>query len=615
MEVKVYKEPIFWDNLSDDKPHYDYLFALESRMEQLDLNINWVDDSTIEVILPTLEYSYLFFIYKNKKYYFYFESIKMKLANGFSLIYKLDLYATFICDIFRKFEAENTSLKITRSHILDDKALLYKDSLLEAQPKIIEEYIEHKRKIDLPKETINKTVGKLNINGEFYIVGKKSEPHLYISTDLSNNMVKYYVFKGFGGWLGQSFILVPIINADKVYFMYSNDTGGVECFNKKDYMDKSLDPNFTTGSTNTNQYAKNFNGVFLLPNLANFDIWKNGRAQVGWTGGEKNTFFLEISLTGNKIKSFKLLDLEAEEGLIDFNSTKPHKLTLNYWDFRYFNKSIQLGFHYKNNTIDLANNSSLLFSFATCGYFIHKNKFGFIENSITELGYQIAYSFDNFYNYIQSNASSRDVSLNALNTQYNKQMYDLSSGFLKQAGKTGLSIRSLGGGNINSMFNDVFSIEASYIDYNANMSFTLQNMENSLNKISAQYADARRSTGSSLFFSSTLDNAYAPIMEDLESDKQQYDLFEYAKYSDATIKDLNNVIYWYGNFNPGYFTWREINIRDQSHYYVIFDDIYLRTIIKKYTYKNTPTPYLEAIISMLSGGIRLWRETPWWLQN
>lgn len=609
MIVKYSNEKIFWNTIGDNKPSKSYLDALENRMVEQDIKINFDDFYNISIVSSRKDISYILTTHNGYKQYWFYNGITKIVNGGYVIKYQLDLYATYTITFLEYLKANNVRVKLNRSHKFDFNAMYLKDDLLESVVKTYTNYTD---------EYINATrTSGTNTNKKYMLSNGTDLSYVRITSTLnladfvsSGNL--YYVFE--------------IVSKGKLVLFPVLFDSGKDMFNQFQAMYYQLNTPLSQPTPNNTEiqiwntkngleelkssakFSNKFVGIFVFKNFYTFrnveGVYDYYRYPADAQDPLDSRYYacLTIDISGLPIINDPISIDTNMNNVIDYNqqvpnfnySDKIHQYALKYFEYEYMGVPINASLLYSNNGIQISN---YIVNFTQSGFlkiFNVNNEFYNIKDGIITFPANQPSWEDKYVNYVNANKNQRDNQLNILRQQYEKDMISNAFGGLFGLGGAVASGDFVGG--IKSLFGTGMGF--------AN---TIQGYQNAKNTMRAQYEDAKNTMGQTINAGNINDCLVGYY--NYQFNQQPSYLIRHKNLTQTTIRDLNNVIYLYGTNNPQIDTLTNFTVRSDFNYY-LFDKQYLRHILPQNINVDVPQEIYPYIIEQLSNGVRIWNTQP-----
>ena len=601
MNVKVSKEQIFWNSNTDNKPSQSYLDQLESRCTSTNININYLDYYHINVVLPDRSTTYLIVDDNGFKKYFFFYAIEKRLNNGYVMTFELDIFSTFTLKYFDSLA--NKTVKLNRSHKFNHSALFYSDNMLDLVPLVYDGFVDSKHSSVTVSRIVGQNSWKISFQG------------LIVEYQTANNNApngvpgnKYYVFRDLtaDGYLMFIPVLYDTKSTSNISALYATTRAPNKAHARTQILNSEQELEFFRKAPDL---SNKFLGIFTLPNFFNFrnsphkyqiidykyeielpDVRYDLPPQKQEING--SVIVLTVKPDGEKINypifvsgdSFgQEIDIyQYSEQIPTLNTTKPHQFILDYFDYEIWNNKLKVSLLY-NHTHKNILIENWIFLFAQSGvvkYFGNTNNDIIpYDQGIINLPNELPIWIDNYLNYVNANKNSRDNQLHVW----------------KQQLALGLIGDVVGSTNVIS---SALSLGNSVVGYSQK-----------LNSMKAQYADAKNTMGYSLQAGNVIDAVIGKIYNYNTNFGPGEYFVRHKNLTDSTIKALNNILYFYGRYEPQIGLLSSFKVRADFNYY-LFDKEYLSLIFTSTIQTNIPVELHNHIMTQLSEGVRIWEVAP-----
>lgn len=354
------------------------------------------------------------------------------------------------------------------------------------------------------------------------------------------------------------------------------------------------------------EYSNKFLGLFFLPHLfymGSFAKIKTIKYHTVSDSGTSssvttNTFLsLDIQPEGVTLPEHTLVDMTLKPNPIPtFNNNGLDNYYLTkYLRGRKYNNDLDLSLYFKNE------------QFLTTGYFNYSGSGNYVDKllgrPLTDCSwtfpYQLPSGTDSYKNYINANYNSyntgiaiakQNIGMGVATSLWQSLASSLTGYFggIKNAGAIGAV--NAGTGVFKSANHILSGVQA-------------------LNRMKAQYADAKNTYGTEISNSMIRDSGWLYYY----SAAEQYDGIEMFYGDEDFYLQLNNMIYFNSYYSPRYISLKDIvtNYTTWDCYFIQFEENDLRNKI----YKLFPTlPLSIEIINdigeILINGLRIWNKDP-----
>lgn len=615
MVVKITKQNIFWNNLTDNKPSKQYLDNLEqTQFTQVNLKVNQTNYFNLTIVAATKDITYLITNHNNYKQYWFFNGIEKILPNGYVLNFQLDIYTTYTLSIIENMKANNALIKLNRTHKFTEDMLFIEDELIDSVS-LSHTGIEVKE-VDLNNVTYDST----NTPSYTYTlgVGKKIKT-LVLGDGVPTSGCVYYVFIKPG--TNDSYILVPVLNSknlatDTPYIIatqWPNQPAlGVNVYNTNAFCEELLYGNF----------KPYFVGKFLLCPLSCFYETKDVNVdlqhlQYGSTN-KQDKYFLTITIPiygiylSSKNNVLKLDDISTTQYNIQVNPqsnySNIHQLWMEKLGFRIFNEPINIALFRDYVSKSLVVNRMFV-GVSQVGYIklipTSLTNYSYIQDNVIEASGLLPYPLDTYQDYLNSTRNTRDTQLGIYKQQFNLNNLSAINGFVSDLAGTAnsylFSKRSLKRTNAFSsgLINGAF-------DFGLGLANQIFGYQNQLALMRANLKDSRRKMGVVVNATSTYDTLKNSIHTTIGKPCLQ---IEKLKLTPDTIQSLNNILYLWGHSANFFENINNAFVRGNFNY-LLFDKAYLAAVINQYINPEVPVEIRSYILDQLGEGVRIWNTQP-----
>lgn len=343
------------------------------------------------------------------------------------------------------------------------------------------------------------------------------------------------------------------------------------------------------------EYANRFQGFFFGPCIINTsgNNWK-----VGDIAGNKH-MYVEMSENGVDLK-YPLLEYPISTNKDKFNSTNiNNSYLLNFFNISYFSNT-KNWLYYINTSKDGIKIINI------CGKLYYNGKLNIITNtcklkvseSIIEFPYQLPAITDSYVKYVAQSMSSIDTGLRQTQIAADMGLFQQQINMGVGALQSGMQIASKPSASgvlsaASSLFNAGMGIERNRRE--------LANYKESLN---ARYEDARRVQGAEIHSSAVNDACY--LLSNLSDTFGE--VLQLKIPTDDTIRNLNNVLYLFGNVNPMNAPINDFLVRENFNY-ILITDTWISTNLDL-IYASHTLAEKSAIATNIAGGFRVWNIFP-----
>ncbi len=194
MKVKVSREKIWWYVGNDNKPSDDYMHFFKSRMEDLELKVNFNSLDSVEIVCSekNKDITYISFTHNGMDLFYIVQGIDKVLNKGYVYILQLDIWNTFTLPYLMKLRNINADVLSIRSHLFNDLSVQYEDELLDS---CFKQY-----------ESVNFDYNPYNYKDGFYYDNKNGYNAI---SDKGVNGSYCYVFKQ---KTGTDYLYIPLLS-------------------------------------------------------------------------------------------------------------------------------------------------------------------------------------------------------------------------------------------------------------------------------------------------------------------------------------------------------------------------------------------------------------------
>lgn len=586
-------------------------------MQEVDMHVNQDSYYSISVVSRTKDISYIITELNNHKQYWFFNGIVKILPNGYLLNFQLDIYATYTLTYFENLANNNIPVKLNRSHLFTNSALSFVDNLLDLLPKTYSGYVDNENTVSAITYPSDKEVQydlglftkiKFTFSGDNDVIG------------LSANY--YYVFKDIDDGSIRCFPMLYKPNPNVAFSLNRLDWIGNQnyrIYNIYKYLEKLRQVN-----------GNKFMGCYILPNyfnLADEFIGVFTFTNIDLGDGSQNYSFaylkMPISFSSNT-NGFKISDLKAipvNNQVQTWNyKDRPHQLCLNYFEFKLMGQPFNANYFYNatNNTLETDSFDFCFTQSAFMKLFGSHTDLCDVPENIIALPADQPVAIDNYLNYVNANKNQRDNQLNIYKQEFQRSLVGQSFNFLMSGvdnvySTAGSVLGALGGkkpnklGAISAGVGGLINSVQGSFDFGMGLANTIIGYNNKLNTMKAQYADAKNTMGDTIQagnISDSINGSYG-----CNAQHSNTVVIRNKVLTEDTIKQMNNIIYLYGQNCPQINTLNNFTVRNDFNYY-LFDRDYLTTIFSNYVDPIIPLETYGFIINQLTEGIRIWNTQP-----
>lgn len=347
------------------------------------------------------------------------------------------------------------------------------------------------------------------------------------------------------------------------------------------------------GIINNPNYINRFQGFYFGPNILNIPSknWKTAKLV-------KNMVYFEMNESGIDI-DVPLFYFEISNKKDSFNSLEiNNKLLMQFYNMSYFD-------NYKNWIYFLqeTNNYQVV---RVQGKLVFNGKLNIVSNasrlkvtdSIIEYPSQLPSITDSYVRYYSQTMSSVNTGLRQTEISANMGMFNSVVGGGLNVFSSALSNKNKKeGGSNGGILGGIFSTAM-------NVEKNRRELRNYKESLASKYEDIKRVSGAEIHASTVSDNSF--ILSNFG--KKYGEVLQVQIPSDDTIRNLNNVLYLFGNLNPMNAPINTFMVRDNFNYMLIADS-WISTNIGT-IYANTTLAEKSAIAQNIAGGFRVWNIFP-----
>lgn len=640
MKVKISKEKVFWNSITDNKPSHEYFSQFKANMVESELQVNQDNFLTITVATQNRDITYIEIEHRDYTGYYYYNSIQKITNGGYVITFKLDIWTTFTLPFLQNLNDNNIQLKAIRHHILSKQSAFYTDEMKNSVPIMYNSIKKTSTLItDYGYQTVsNKVRWKAKIyggtdwgtNGQYLEIVKDSTWKPDSDSLLSASGTLCYVYKintALGTW-ESSYMIIPIFymnqNYEEMNFVNNYDVITSNRIVKivNDYQTLQYLTNTAKFLLGTNQPSDddktlnaNFMGIYCLPSIFSLKTSLNKITDVVrvYTGTKTNyTEYNLLSLRGDIngqiiTKDFKLINdaffnlIPHDEQVPSLNyDTKLHALVSDAYSLKWFNNIIKPSLLYEKDKGITFN--KICWGISQEPFLKVYSDTGFNLDTVYTFTNELPSYQDSYLEYLTNTRYTRDNQLNIFKQQLilntTKNIFGaITSGWFP-IGRAALGLkygdRVAFGEGLRGGLGVANSLSFGLAD-------TILGYQNNVNTLKAQYADYAASTGNNINPGS-VDDIITSSFNYLTVSPSY--AIEYKDLTKDTIKALNNIIYLYGNFNPIYETYSNLQPRNDFNYLQL-DKEYLTTIFNQYINTNVPIEVYSLILDTLTSGVRI----------
>lgn len=617
MMVKITKQNIFWNTLTDNKPSKQYLDNFEQRQfSEIDLKVNQINYFNLTIVASTRDITYLITNHNNHKQYWFFNGIEKILPNGYVLNFQLDIYATYTLSVIENMKASNAQIKLNRTHKFSEDMLFIEDELLDSVS-IAHNGVEVKQ-VDLNNVVYDTT----NTPGYIYQLDINKKIKTFIMSDgKPTSGCVYYVFIQPG--TTDSYIFVPVLNSKNLA-------------TSTPYMQIIDWPNQTQLGTsafyNTNAYCEEllygdlqpfFVGKFLLPPLSCFyatnDVSVDLKKLKYGTTNQTDKYFLTITiplygiyLNGPK-NILNIDDISTTQYSDQINKQNNysdiHQLWMDKLGFKIFNENINASLFRDKVSKKIVSNRMFV-GVSQVGYVklipTDLTNYTYIQDNVIETSGLLPYPLDTYKEYLSNTRNTRDTQLGIFKQQFALGSLNTITNFTNGVADSVSGLLFPGKKNARRQYNATSGLLNNFVDFGFGLANQIFGYQNQLNLMQASLKDSRRKMGVNVNATSTYDTLKNSIHTTIGKPCLQ---IEKLNLTTDTIKSLNNILYLYGHSANFYEDINQAFVRGDFNY-LLFDMSYLTCVIAQYTNPEVPVEIRSYILEQLGQGIRIWNIQP-----
>lgn len=381
-------------------------------------------------------------------------------------------------------------------------------------------------------------------------------------------------------------------------------------------------------------YSNKFLGVYFMPNILSMNnLWEIKNLN--------GLNYLVCNLSYETKDIFISLPAISYEEKLEYNNTIISNFNiLKYIKYKYYNNNIDLPFI--SNTI---NESDLIvgietnlvgkINFTNAATLYCKYDLKPLESAIFKFTDELPYGTDTYINYVNATRNTTNTTYNIAKQNAIKNgifgvlggianIIPGVGGLINSIGKASVNVPDFSGyGNISGSVPNNALVPVSGVKNKLSISDNLGFMFGGLNigqgamqaisagisaglsvsqlasKMKAHYADKNNVMGNEINVSQDLDTMWVLAVQD----KGQYEVVEVMNLSESCIKNMNNIIYLYGEYYP-----RIININaviniGEDFSYIELNKEYLS--LNYYYLYNGVRKYFDHVLAELENGVRL----------
>lgn len=538
------QKPIWKDGINIPTMQYLDLINADFEKYQVDMKINYLDDETVQLIVPNV----LSFSYNRKNYVFTYADVRTilyeeilshqnmlnwknkfyysvskieKFSNNAKLItFKLDYTLTYTIPFLDSIKNEEVFLlrapTVTQFYVNFDDPLM-KDLKYEGRY----EFQKYK-----PFEYGEDSQYYYWDYYGYRIKYRKSLDRKYV-----RNGVIYAVFNQ--GGTNNSYLYIPIL-ADLTYGVYLDNP-------RASYYSREVDNSYLniTLMKYSKEYSNKFMGYYFLPHtLEMYENWQVKTIKFTYQDSPQEThnfLCLDIEAEGTNIPTIHLADYQyykfepkpRKDDVIDnFYLTK-------YFKTKYFGQDIDLSL-FKFGSGTKFGIFDVFFSFTSQANLSLKNEKLDLKDSTISFPNQIPSMTDDYIKYVSGITNTTNTSVNVA-----KQQYIINS-LTGAAGTLFGGIANAGNvaGLVQTGINGTFGLLNSSLNY-----------FNQMKMLSSQFSDSKNRMTSQISNSISTD---ASLVKYYWTGNEQYVGLEVFTGEPTFNKQINSIIYYYSYYAPQY---------------------------------------------------------------
>lgn len=376
------------------------------------------------------------------------------------------------------------------------------------------------------------------------------------------------------------------------------------------YKKQSTSITLKNTETNINNLLKNpdlinkFQGIFFLPNLANFTI-EDPRKITGLFNGFAA---VEITPHGIHLSNFSICDQiklnNFQESRLKWNNDFITSiLFLKYFDITYYSNSKNWNFYFDFDTSSI--NLSGKFTFNGVGSIVSNIGIDKTYNNIIEFPYQLPSALDQYTKYYSGIMSGINTGLEAQKKTYeiNKAQHLMNTALSAISAAPSIA-GNIAGGNLTGGVSDAISMGSNL--GNALLDSKKMDFGNTMyyKNLGAKFSDIQRTQTTNFSNSSITDLSFLFS----NTGKFNSEQIQMKSLTKDTIININNHLYLYGYQNIGWYDWSELLPYNNFNYIEFEHNELVRIVVNDLDFivRNI----YEVVINFWDKGRRIWSKKP-----
>lgn len=376
------------------------------------------------------------------------------------------------------------------------------------------------------------------------------------------------------------------------------------------YKKQSTSISLKNTETNINNLLKNpdlinkFQGIFFLPNLANFTIEDPRKI----SGVFKGFAAVEITPHGIHLSNFSICDQiklnNFQESRLKWNNDFITSiLFLKYFDITYYSNTKNWNFYFDFDTSSI--NLSGKFIFNGVGSIVSNIGIDKTYNNIIEFPYQLPSALDQYTKYYSGIMNSTNTGMEAQKKTYeiNKAQHGMNTALSAFSAAPSIA-GNIASGNLVGGVSDVIGMGGNL----GNALFDSQKMDlgNSMfhKNLGAKFSDVQRTQTTNFSNSSITDLSFLFS----NTGKFNSEQIQMKSLTKDTIINVNNHLYLYGYQNIGWYNWEQLTPYDNFNYVEFEHNEIVRIILNELDFKVKNI--YELVINFWDKGRRIWNKKP-----
>lgn len=347
-----------------------------------------------------------------------------------------------------------------------------------------------------------------------------------------------------------------------------------------------------------------FQGIFFLPNLANFTI-EDPRKITGLFNGFAA---VEITPHGIHLSNFSICDQiklnNFQESRLKWNNDFISSiLFLKYFDITYYSNSKNWNFYFDLDTTSI--NLSGKFTFNGVGSIVSNIGIDKTYNNIIEFPYQLPSALDQYTKYYSGIMNGINTGLEAQKKTYeiNKAQHLMNTGLSAFSAAPSIA-GNIAGGNLTGGVSDAISMGSNL--GNALIDSKKMDFANSMyyKNLGAKFSDIQRTQTTNFSNSSITDLSFLFS----NTGKFNSEQIQMKSLTKDTIININNHLYLYGYQNIGWYDWSELLPYNNFNYVELERNELVRIVVNDLDFivRNI----YEIVINFWDKGRRIWSKKP-----